>query len=101
MSVMAESAMMCSTDIRPSHVPVSAQRLEAAAISSVLRASGALGDVREPAAAEFDDDVVDGGRGGRHRLRAGRASERAVSHAVTAIEVEADDRNGLARDVFP
>src|SRR3954465_16087769 len=80
------------------HVPVAAQRLEPAAVVLVLRAAGALRDVRELPALELDDDLRDVLRRRLHRLRARPAAEGAETLSLAAIVVEAHRRDPLALD---
>src|SRR6516225_1343693 len=81
-----------------SHVPVAPQRLEGALGLAVLRAAGALGDLR---VAKLLDDLPHASRLRGDRKCARMTPEAAVAHPIPVCEVERDDRNRLALDVLP
>src|SRR5215208_2793285 len=96
-----ECVAWCGRRGRRSHVPVAAERLEPAAVVLVLRASRPLGDVREAAALQLDDDLLHVLRVRCHRLGARPAAEGPEALTLALVVVQAHRGDALALDVLP
>src|SRR6202034_3162791 len=81
-----------------SHIPITPQFFKCIFAFLVLRATGTLRRLR---VAKFLDDFADVARSRFDGKRAGRAADAPIALALIIREIEGDDRDPFALDVFP
>src|SRR3954451_15741176 len=83
------------------HVPIAAQRLEPSTAFLVLCPAGPLGDVHKLSGLELHDDVVHVGCAGFDGVRAGIATQRAITLTLALVVVQRNRGDLLPTDVLP